>query len=157
MQIELKLTQHAVDQLNTRYPGWTKEKLSQALEQNPSWQLDNEIHTYLGTGFDIYESTKKVYRKRFQRRHLFLVNKLIPEGSVTVTCVFHTHASILKWIGDPKTKLFNNIIDNSEGFQQYADDIKVKLQENHDAFDIRKDIAWKYGDKEFTIKVESIN
>lgn len=157
MQIELKLTQHAVDQLSTRYPGWTKEKLIKALEKNPSWQLENEIHTYLGTGFDIYESTDKVYRKRFQRRHLFLVNKVIAEGTIAVTCVFHTHASILKWINDPKTKLFNNIIDNSDEYKQYNEGIKVKLQKDHDEFDIRKDIAWKYGEQEFTIMVESIN
>lgn len=158
MQIELKLTQHAVDQLNTRYPGWTKEKLIEAANKNPSWQLGNEIHTYLGTGFDLYESTNKIYRKRFQRRHLFMVNKITEdEGALVVTVVFHTHASILKWVNNPNTKLFNNIIDNSDDFLQYNDNVKVKLQKDHDLFDIRKDIVWKYGNKEFTITVESIN
>lgn len=157
MHIELKLTQHAIDQLNTRYPGWTTERLQEALKKNPTWKLGNEIHTYLGTGFDIYLGTNKEYRKRFQRRHLFLVNKIVEEGKIlAVTAVFHTHASILKWINNPETKIWNNA-DIPANFTKYKDEVQVQLIDGHDPFDIRKDAGWKYGAKGFTLRVESIN
>ncbi len=117
MDINLNLSPHAIKQLSIRFPNWSEEILSSALKNNPSFNCNGEIHTYIGTGWDMYEeSDTSTPRKRYKRRHLFLVSKPEQrgnkEGYFQPTIVFHTHTSINKRVTNPNCELINEVSED---------------------------------------------
>lgn len=151
MQIDLNLSNHAIGQLNLRYPNWKSDELRTALKDNPTFQDGDEFHTYLGTGFDIYEGSNNIPRKRYQRRHLFIVSKRIGENKsqwTQMTVVFHTHLALVRRVEKQATVVFNNDKRVDGDWITYAPKV-FKLLSDDPMNSMRNDLQWNYADKLF--------
>lgn len=147
-KIDLNLTNHAIGQLKLRYPNWTPEEIVNALEGNPTWKDGDEYHTYLGTGFDIYEGSNQVFRKRYQRRHLFIVSKLISGQWTQVTVVFHTNSALVKRLCKKETRVLKSDKRLDGKWIKVKSNVwKLLSSDQHDT--IRGDLQWNYLDKIF--------
>ncbi len=155
MNIELNLTKHAIEQLNLRYPRWSKTKLKKALKRNPTFTYKNQYHTYLGTGFDEYQENG-LRRPTYKRRHLFLVSKKLATSWIQKTAVFHTSTSILLKTKPHHCKVFNNAKNPIEDPSIQDDNKKIWFVPQLNPLSLRNDIAWEYNEK-LTIDVLNIN
>lgn len=153
MITDIHLTKHVDKQLKLRYGTYTNQILIDAINNNPTFTVNDEYHTYLGTGFDIYgESPKKQtkIRRRIQRRHLFLVTKIDKGKTVAITALFHTNKSILKHITNKYTIVLNNGKKDENFSELHWTDASKKIAfgvKDNNPLEFRKDSIWIYDGK----------